>query len=213
MKKTAIAFTGVMLAVSANMALADRIGGGAKADFHTDELIIPCVKVTGLSDDTEGMFYDVVLSRRGASFNYKLSTAEHEDVSLCEAIANFAEFEDDDFDDPGDDNNGDAADILVACEVRPGRSKISVKGKSLGAGEYYAVVTSGENSAESVPQEPVDEEVEYDFDSNEGDIAEGSVRIPASFITGDEPEVIGEIFLVGGDEPVLSETVSCTLVD
>ena len=213
MKNTAIAFTGIILGLSVNMALADRIGGGPRADFHTDELVIPCVKVTGLSDVTEGMFFDVVLTRRGASFNYELSTVEPEDLDLCEAIANFAEFEEDDFNDPNNDEGADAADILVACKVRADRSKISVKGKNLEAGEYYAVVTSGENSAESLPQQPFDDEVEFDFDSNQEDIAEGAVAIAADFISGDEPEVMGEIFPVGGVEPLFSETVICTLDD
>ena len=212
MKKAVISFAGVMLAVSVNMAVADRIGGGPRADFHTDELIIPCVKVTGLSDITEGMFFDVILSRRGSSFNYELSTAVPEDIGLCEAIANFAEFEDDDFDgSDGDDGNAGATDILVECGVRPDRSKISVKGKNLGAGEYYSVVTSGGSSAQSDPQAPVADEVEFDFDSNEGDIAEGAVRIPAGFISLETPEVTGEIFLVGGVDPLLSETVNCTV--
>ena len=214
MKNIAIASTGVMLAVSVNMALADSIGGGPRADFLADELIIPCVEVTGLSDGTEGMFFDVILSRRGSSFNYELSIAELEDEVLCEAIANFAEFEDDDYDDPNDDENDDAADILVECEVRADRSKISVEGKNLETGEYYAVVTSGENSAESDPQESVDDEVEFEFDSDAEDIGEGAVPIAADFITGDEPEVMGAIFLVGDDdEPLLSETVSCSRDD
>ena len=213
MKKTAIAFTGAMLAVSVNMALADRIGGSPKADFHTDELIIPCVKISGLSDATEGTYFDVVLSRRGKSFNYALSAAEPEDEILCEYIANYSEFKDDDFDD-SDDDNTDSADILVECEVSSDRSEISVEAKNLGGGEYYAVVTSGGNSAESDSQEPVDDEVEFDFDSNEEETAEGAVPIAADFITGDEPQVTGEIFLVdGGAEPLLSETVSCSLDD
>ncbi|MGB5465020.1 MAG: hypothetical protein WBM84_02945 [Sedimenticolaceae bacterium] len=211
MKKTAIVFTSALLAVSVNIALADRIGGSPKADFHNDELIIPCVKITGLSDATEGTFFDVVLSRRGNSFIYELSTAKPEDVIVCKKIANFAEFEDDDFENPDDD--ADVVDILVECEVRPDRSKISVKGKNLGAGEYYAVVTSGNNSTESDQHEPVDDEVEFDFDSNVGDIAEGAVPISADFITGDDPEVMGEIFLAGSVEPLLSETVSCSLDD
>jgi hypothetical protein len=213
MKRIAIVFTAAVFAVSVNVALADRIGGSPKADFHTDELIIPCVKVTGLSEATEGTFFDVVLSRRDKSFIYELSTAEPEDDSLCEKIANFSKFEDDDFDDLNDDDNADVADILVECEVRPDRSKISVKGKNLGAGEFYSVVTSGGNSAESDSREPVDGEVEYDFDSNEEDIAEGAVEITADFITGSEPEVKGEIFLIGDSEPLFSETVICTLHD
>ncbi|MGB5252361.1 MAG: hypothetical protein WBN68_06540 [Sedimenticolaceae bacterium] len=213
MKRAAIAFTGAMLAVSVNMALADRIGGSPKADFHTDELIIPCVKITGLSDATEGTYLDVVLSRRGKSFNYALSAAEREDVGLCEKIANFAEFEDDDFDDPNDDDNADVADILVECEVSSDRSEISVEGKNLGGGGYYAVLTSGDRSAESDQQESIGDEVEFEFDSNAEEIEEGAVEIDADFITGEEREVTGEIFLVGDAEPLLSETVRCSLDD
>jgi hypothetical protein len=217
MKNVATLFSGAMLAVSVNTALADKIAGSPKADFHSDELIIPCVKVTGLSDDTEGLFFDVVLSRRGASFNYELSTAEPEDMSLCEAIANIAEFEDDDYDDDDDDSGDEddtgTADILVECEVETDSSEISVEGKNLGAGEYYAVVTSGGNAAESGTQQLVDDEVEFEFSSDEADIAEGAVAIAADFISLEEPEVTGEIFLVGGVEPVYSETVPCRLDD
>ena len=98
----------------------------------------------------------------------------------------------------------------MECEISPDRSEISVGGKNLEPGEYYAVVTSDDNYAVSDSQESGDDEVEYDFDSNEEDISEGAVEISADFITGDEPQVKGEIFLVGGDEPLLSETVSCT---
>jgi hypothetical protein len=60
----------------------------------------------------------------------------------------------------------------------------------------------------------VDDEVEFEFDSKAEEIAEGAVEIAADFITGEEAEVTGEIFLVGDDaEPLLSETVGCSLDD
>ena len=60
------------------------------------------------------------------------------------------------------------------------------------------------------PQAADDDEVEFEFDSDVGEITEGAVPIAPGFITRDEPEVTGEIFRVGDAEPLLAETVLCT---
>lgn len=218
MKLKTIMFTGALLTFAVNSAIADRIGGGPRADFHNDELVVPCVKVTGLSDNTEGMYYDIILKREEGTFSYELFTAEPEDATFCASIANIAAFEDDDFDDSDDDSGSgsddsfDTAGILVQCEIRPDRSRVSVKGDDLASGEYRAVVTSGGSSVESdSSQMPVDDEVEFDFDSDGGDIAEGATALASNFITGQPPSVMGEIFLLGQAEPVLSETVNCEI--
>jgi hypothetical protein len=116
MDKSVLILAGSILAIAADSTLADRVGGSPKANFSTNELTIPCVKIESLSEETEGMFYDIVLARRGNSYNYELSAAEPEDAALCQRIADFAEYEDDDY---AEDEEGDAdnPDILVQCEV------------------------------------------------------------------------------------------------
>lgn len=56
-------------------ALADRVKGMAKADFKNDELQVPCVQIEGHSAGADGQFFDIVLKRRGKSFNYELVLA------------------------------------------------------------------------------------------------------------------------------------------
>jgi hypothetical protein len=145
MNRFAFAITGSLFALAAGNVLADRdrVGGSPKANFSTNELTIPCVRIESLSEETEGMYYDIVLVRRGKSYNYELSAAEPEDSALCQRIADFAEYEDDDYAEDGNDDEDtpDAPDILAQCEVTDTRSKISVKGKDLEAGNYYAVIT------------------------------------------------------------------------
>ncbi len=53
-------------------AQADRVKGSAKADFQNDELQVPCVQIEGFSDAADGQFFDIILQRRGNSFNYEL---------------------------------------------------------------------------------------------------------------------------------------------
>lgn len=91
----------------------DTIGGTARADFHANELTIPCVLVEGLDDDTEGLFFDIRLKRRGSSFNYELAAAYAEDTAMCQAIADFARLEDEDLVDDED------ADDAGEGEVEP----------------------------------------------------------------------------------------------
>ncbi len=121
-------------------------------------------------------FFDVILERRGNSFNYELIFAESEDQAHCQRVADFAAFDDDANSEPG------AAKILVSCEKRSDRSKISVDGKDLTSGDYSATVTSGTESVASLIKSTVGDEVEFDFDSSADDIAQGATEINANFI-------------------------------
>lgn len=81
----------------------------------------------------------------------------------------------------------DAPEIRVRCEVRTRadqpRSRASVDGKNLAPGMYTATLTSGTIPVSvSKPVAVGDDEVEFDFDSDPGDIAAGDTRIPADFI-------------------------------
>lgn len=76
-----------------------------------------------------------------------------------------------------------AATIQTKCEVRSGRSKVSVDGAGYGAGYYRARVASGTLAYWSKAfQRPVATELEFDFDSNPADIRAGATAIPATFI-------------------------------
>lgn len=75
-----------------------------------------------------------------------------------------------------------AADLRVDCEKRSGRSKASVDGNNLPDGSYRAVISSGGATARSAFQHTAGDEVEFDFDSRQADIAEGATPIPAGFI-------------------------------
>jgi hypothetical protein len=222
MKNSIKVLTGTLLSIAVHHAAADTIGGGPKADFSARELSVPCVQVTNLSDATEGTYYDIVLSQRGNSFNYEITLAEVEDSTVCERIAEFAKFEDDDYDDSDDDSDDDssedvdddlgiidnsAADILAQCESRTDRAKVSVKGKDLMSGSYYVSLTSGSNTAQSTVKSISDNEFEIDFDSDADDVLEGAEEIEASFIT--DGSVIASIFLDGDATPVVTSTVSC----
>lgn len=99
-----------------------------------------------------------------------------------------------------------AATVRVQCEVRPGRAKISVDGKSLAAGNYSTVVVSGGNMASSPAQAAVGAEVQADFDSNPVDIRAGATAIASSFIVGGS--VTGKIIDAAGNT-VIADTVAC----
>ena len=75
-----------------------------------------------------------------------------------------------------------AADLEVTCEKRANRSRASVDGSNLRSGSYRAVLKSGEKTARSPLDQTIGDEVEFDFDSNPNDIAEGATPIPANFI-------------------------------
>jgi hypothetical protein len=75
-----------------------------------------------------------------------------------------------------------AADVQVTCEKRANRSRASVDGNNLNRGSYRAVLKSGDRTARSPFDQTIGDEVEFDFDSNQNDIAEGATAIPANFI-------------------------------
>ncbi len=90
-----------------------------------------------------------------------------------------------------------AAQIRVRCEtqVSPPRSKISIDGRGL-RGNYHAVAKSGTNRAVSPAQRAVGGEVEFDFDSDPGDIQAGATPISATFIQNGS--VVGKILNASG---------------
>ncbi|HNP52267.1 MAG TPA: hypothetical protein PKJ85_10800 [Nitrosomonas nitrosa] len=175
----------VGLWVSCHLVWADRIGGSPRADFSSNELTVPCVLVKNFDDEAiNDQYFDIILERRGNSFNYDLTFAEPEDHTHCQRVANFAVFDDDDFDDNASPGNGgtDTSNILVSCEKRSNRSKISVDGKNLVVGNYSSTVTSGDESVSSPVKSSVGDEIEFDYDSAADDIAEGATVISADFI-------------------------------
>lgn len=103
--------------------------------------------------------------------------------------------------------DADAATIRVRCEKRAHRSKVSVDGNDLAAGSYRAKIYSGSKKRKSSPlQHTVGDEVEFDFDSDPGDIAAGATAISPNFIK--KNRVRGKIVNSSGDT-VISDTVKC----
>lgn len=98
--------------------------------------------------------------------------------------------------------------VRVRCEVRTGRSRISVDGNNLPAGSYRARASSGSNVAEAPATATIGDEVEFDFDSDPGDIAEGATPIAADFIQGTPPQATGAILTLSG-AVVAEATVNC----
>lgn len=78
--------------------------------------------------------------------------------------------------------DANAASIRLTCEKRDDRSKISVDGRNVPAGQYRAKVKSGTKVKNSPLQQAIGDEVEFDFDSDPGDVAAGAVKIPVNFI-------------------------------
>ncbi len=75
--------------------------------------------------------------------------------------------------------------VETKCRVRANRSKVSVDADGLGNGRYYATVTSGGVTVKSEDMQTISasgDEVEFDFDSNQNDIAEGATPIDIDFI-------------------------------
>ena len=191
-------------------ALADRVKSSAKANFSNDELEVPCVLIEGTGGNGDGRFYDIVLERRGKSFNYEMIFAEREDGGMCADMANYARFIDDDPED--EDDSDDVANLFASCEVRDQsgdqvRSKIKVKAKDLTSGSYYAIVTSGDVSVQSEAYSTDEDELEIEFDNDADDVLEGAEAIEANFIQ--DGSVLAEVFAADTDEFLLSETVSC----
>jgi len=100
------------------------------------------------------------------------------------------------------------ATVTIKCEVRSNRSRISVDGNNLARGSYQATATSGANSATASAKPTVGDEVEFDFDSDGGDIAAGATAIDAAFIQGTPPQVTGTIVTLSGGV-VAQATVDC----
>ena len=87
--------------------------------------------------------------------------------------------------------DANAAGIRIKCEKKSNRSSISVDGRNLTPGSYSAVVKSGDNKAVAELKSSTGDEVEFDFDSDKGDIAAGAVAISPIFIQGGK--VTGQI--------------------
>jgi hypothetical protein len=95
-----------------------------------------------------------------------------------------------------------AESVKTKCRVRISdsqkiRSKVSVDGDGLPAGNYYAEVVSADNGPiRSTVQAAVSGEAEFDFDSNSNDILEGATQIAPDFIQ--DRQVVGTIFTEAG---------------
>ena len=124
--KQKILATTILTILSTDPVLSDDISGGARADFGSRELIVPCVKVLN-SDNEElnGLFFDVVLRQRGKSLNYEVILGDQEEGEVCitaaEALLEVdldtsdiegdkTELDDDSDDDSNDDSNDDSDD-------------------------------------------------------------------------------------------------------
>jgi hypothetical protein len=151
-----------------------------------------------------------------------MTTAEPEDSALCERLASVAEFEDEDLTPepttlttgspttgattPGTSTTAAAA-MLLQCEVRANRSKITVKGKNLAAGQYFATVSSGTKSVQSNNKTATANEVEIEFDTDSGDIASGAAALTADFIQGSK--VSAKLFTAGATTALASADANC----
>ncbi len=189
----------------------DRISGVAEVDFNANKLKIPCVEVKNLNDQLNGKFFDAQLRRQDDSLTFVVELTQPEDPAVCRQVADFSKFNDDDFvdDSLGQGGNGNLAGngkILVVCERRSNRSKVSVNGNNLASGAYIAEITSGVNSAISNLKQTVGDEVEFDFDSALDDIARGATAIPANFIQG---PVNAEIRDDSGNVVTVAQSVPC----
>jgi hypothetical protein len=104
----------------------------------------------------------------------------------------------------------DAAGVRVRCEQRlnPPRSKASIDGFDLvpANGTFAARLASGLNTATSGTQAAVADQVEFDFDSDAGDIAEGATAIAPDFIQN--AQVTGSILDAAGNT-VATATAPC----
>jgi hypothetical protein len=104
----------------------------------------------------------------------------------------------------------DAASLRVRCEkrVNPARSSISVDGRNVNPNALYtARVISGPNQKTAKPESAVGDEVEFDFDSNRNDIAQGATPIGANFIRGGT--VRAALFNASGQMVAGPTTVAC----
>jgi hypothetical protein len=91
--------------------------------------------------------------------------------------------------------------VRLRCEARQGRSKISVDGNNLSPrnGTFSARVEASGGTAVSGTATAVGDEVEFDFDSNPDDIAQGATPIAANFVAARSgADVVGEILNAQG---------------
>ena len=101
------------------------------------------------------------------------------------------------------------AELRVRCERRGNtRSRVSVDGNNLRAGNYQVTVTSGSNSvgpvSTSVPAGL--DQFEVDFDSNRADIRAGATPIAKTFIVDRKVSV-----QVTGAETLSATDVACRI--
>jgi hypothetical protein len=92
--------------------------------------------------------------------------------------------------------------IRLRCERRSDRSKISVDGRDLSprGGTFRARVRAAGGTATSGTRRAVGDEVEFDFDSDPGDVREGATRIAASFIRARAgADVVAELLNLAGN--------------
>lgn len=89
-----------------------------------------------------------------------------------------------------------AASVRIGCEVRSNRSKISVDGRGLARGTYTTEAISGTNVASAGPVAARRGQIETDYDSDAGDIADGATPIAPDFIVGGQ--VTGKVVDAGG---------------
>jgi len=104
------------------------------------------------------------------------------------------------------------ATLRVRCEHRSGRSKISVDANNVSPrnGRFRARVVAAGGTVTSAAKRAVGDEVEFDFDSDRGDIAAGATAIPANFIrTRTGPDVIGKLLNASG-QVVATRGVECS---
>jgi hypothetical protein len=100
--------------------------------------------------------------------------------------------------------------VIVKCEQRADRSKISVDGNGLAVGSYQARAISGSNTATAPARPTIGDEAQFDFDSDAGDIAAGATPIAPAFIQGTPPQVTGAILTIGGGV-VVEATGTCVV--
>lgn len=103
---------------------------------------------------------------------------------------------------------GGTPSVVVTCERRADRSRVSVNGKGLASGTYRARATSGGNTATAMPRGTIGDEVEFDFDSAPDDVAAGATAIASTFLQGTPPQVTGAIETTAG-ALVVESTVTC----
>jgi hypothetical protein len=105
-----------------------------------------------------------------------------------------------------------ASGLRVRCEARgSSRSKISVDGNNVSPrnGSFRARVRAAGGTVTSAAKRAVGDEVEFDFDSDRGDIARGATRVPARFIVARSgPDVIDELLNAQG-RVVARQGVEC----